>query len=112
MLSDGSHLGMNLSCTAQKGAGGFAEAFRIGAGHIGNGPSALSLGDNLLPDLGLWHVLQRTADSVQGYADIEFLRQGRATRITDCSGTPHCARSPRTMRRSTYACCPVQEGLL
>jgi glucose-1-phosphate thymidylyltransferase len=66
LLGDGSHLGLNLSYAEQKEPRGIAEAFLIGAGHIGNDPSALILGDNLFHGAGFWHVLQRAVGSVQG----------------------------------------------
>jgi glucose-1-phosphate thymidylyltransferase len=66
LLGDGSHLGLNLSYAEQKEPRGIAEAFLIGAGHIGNDPSALILGDNLFHGAGFWRVLQSATGSVQG----------------------------------------------
>lgn len=66
LLGDGSHLGLNLSYAEQKEPRGIAEAFLIGAGHIGNDTSALILGDNLFHGARFWDVLQRAAGSVQG----------------------------------------------
>ncbi|MEV6692204.1 sugar phosphate nucleotidyltransferase [Micromonospora sp. NPDC051196] len=55
-----------MSYAEQKEPRGIAEAFLIGADHIGNDPSALILGDNLFHGAGFWHVLHRAAGSVQG----------------------------------------------
>ena len=66
LLGDGSHLGLSLSYAEQKEPRGIAEAFLIGAGHIGDDTSALILGDNLFHGAGFWHVLQRAARSTQG----------------------------------------------
>ncbi len=47
LLGDGSHFGIALSYAEQAQPNGLAEAFLIGADFIGNGPSALILGDNI-----------------------------------------------------------------
>jgi glucose-1-phosphate thymidylyltransferase len=56
LLGDGSALGMTFTYAVQADPNGLAEAFRIGATFVGDGPSCLVLGDNLfygdrLPDL-------------------------------------------------------------
>ena len=54
LLGDGSHFGINLSWTVQDEPNGLAQAFVIGADHIGNDSVALVLGDNIFygPRLG------------------------------------------------------------
>ncbi|MEX0583110.1 MAG: glucose-1-phosphate thymidylyltransferase RfbA [Sneathiella sp.] len=47
VLKDGSQWGLNLSYKAQPSPDGLAQAFIIGADHIGDDPSALILGDNI-----------------------------------------------------------------
>jgi glucose-1-phosphate thymidylyltransferase len=47
LLGDGNAWGINLSYAAQPNPGGLAQAFLIGADYIGDGKSALILGDNL-----------------------------------------------------------------
>jgi glucose-1-phosphate thymidylyltransferase len=53
LLGDGSELGINLSYAVQPEPNGLAEAFRIGAGHIGADTAALVLGDNIFYGHGL-----------------------------------------------------------
>jgi glucose-1-phosphate thymidylyltransferase len=66
LLDDGSRLGLNISYAEQKEPNGIAEAFLIGAGHIGYDRSALILGDNLFHGAGFYQVLQREARSDHG----------------------------------------------
>jgi glucose-1-phosphate thymidylyltransferase len=47
LLGDGSNFGIDLSYAEQAEPNGLAEAFLIGESFIGNGPSALILGDNI-----------------------------------------------------------------
>ncbi|WVH09104.1 MAG: Glucose-1-phosphate thymidylyltransferase [Fluviibacter phosphoraccumulans EoVTN8] len=47
LLGDGSQWGTNLSYCVQPSPDGLAQAFILGADHVGNNPSALILGDNL-----------------------------------------------------------------
>ncbi|MCV7316305.1 glucose-1-phosphate thymidylyltransferase RfbA [Mycolicibacillus parakoreensis] len=54
LLGDGSAFGINLSYAIQDEPNGLAQAFVIGADHIGDGSVALVLGDNIFygPELG------------------------------------------------------------
>jgi len=47
LLGDGSRWGMNLSYCVQPSPDGLAQAFILGRGFVGGGPSALVLGDNI-----------------------------------------------------------------
>ncbi|MCF8468043.1 MAG: glucose-1-phosphate thymidylyltransferase RfbA [Sneathiella sp.] len=47
VLQDGSQWGLNLTYAAQPSPDGLAQAFIIGADHVGDDPSALILGDNI-----------------------------------------------------------------
>jgi glucose-1-phosphate thymidylyltransferase len=53
LLGDGSDLGLNITYAAQPEPNGLAEAFRIGADHIGSDTAALVLGDNIFYGHGL-----------------------------------------------------------
>ncbi|MGD9991167.1 glucose-1-phosphate thymidylyltransferase RfbA [Pseudonocardia sp.] len=52
LLGDGSELGLQLSYAEQAHPNGLAEAFRIGADHVGDSPAALVLGDNIFHGQG------------------------------------------------------------
>jgi glucose-1-phosphate thymidylyltransferase len=53
LLGDGSRFGLALSYAEQPKPDGIAQAFRIGADFIGDGPVALILGDNIFHGVGL-----------------------------------------------------------
>jgi glucose-1-phosphate thymidylyltransferase len=96
VLGDGADLGLNLSYAKQPEPKGLAQAFIIGASHIGNDPVALALGDNLLFGQGLQVAMQRAAELDKGglvfgyhvpdperYGVVEFDAVGRATSIVE-----------------------------
>ena len=64
LLGDGSRLGINLSYAEQPSPDGLAQAFTIGADHIGNDRVGLILGDNLFYGAGLGTRLQRFQELV------------------------------------------------
>jgi glucose-1-phosphate thymidylyltransferase len=47
LLGDGSELGLGIGYAEQPSPDGLAQAFVIGAEHVGDGPAALVLGDNI-----------------------------------------------------------------
>jgi glucose-1-phosphate thymidylyltransferase len=66
LLGDGSDLGLTLSYAPQPQPNGLAEAFIIGADHIGEDSAALVLGDNIFYGPGFSRTLQQHAASVDG----------------------------------------------
>ncbi len=69
LLGDGSELGIRLDYAEQAAPNGLAEAFVIGAEHVGSDPAALVLGDNIFHGPGFSGLLQRAiADVTTGEA--------------------------------------------
>ncbi|TWP50518.1 glucose-1-phosphate thymidylyltransferase RfbA [Lentzea tibetensis] len=66
LLGDGGQLGLDISYAAQEEPRGIAEAFHIGADHIGSDDVALILGDNIFHGPGFGEVLQHNAADVKG----------------------------------------------
>jgi len=66
LLGDGSQLGLNLSYAEQPEPNGLAEAFLIGADHVGNDPAALVLGDNIFHGPGFSRLLRSKAHDIKG----------------------------------------------
>jgi glucose-1-phosphate thymidylyltransferase len=95
LLGDGSQFGISLTYAQQPSPDGLAQAFIIGADHVGDDASALVLGDNIFYGSGLGDQLQRFADvdgaAVFGYrvADpteygvVEFDANGRAISLEE-----------------------------
>ncbi len=67
LLGDGGQFGVSISYAAQPNPGGLAQAFTIGADHIGDDSVALILGDNVFYGPGLGNQLQRF-NNVEGAA--------------------------------------------
>lgn len=59
LLGDGSQLGVNISYTVQEVPNGLAQAFVLGAQHIGSDSAALVLGDNIFYGPGMGTQLRR-----------------------------------------------------
>ncbi|KQU07643.1 glucose-1-phosphate thymidylyltransferase [Rhodococcus sp. Leaf7] len=90
LLGDGSHFGISLTYTVQHEPNGLAQAFVLGAEHIGTDDTALVLGDNIFYGPGLGSQLSRFDNLTGGavfayevsdpsaYGVIEFDRAGRA----------------------------------
>lgn len=66
LLGDGSNFGIKLSYAPQPKPEGLAQAFVIGADHIGKDSVALALGDNILFGHGLQDVLNRAVGRTSG----------------------------------------------
>jgi glucose-1-phosphate thymidylyltransferase len=100
LLGDGANFGINLSYAVQPSPDGLAQAFIIGAGHVGSDKSALILGDNLFSGPGLGTRLRALGDvrgaAVFGYwvADptaygvVEVDAAGRALSIEEKPAQP------------------------
>ncbi|KRF35069.1 glucose-1-phosphate thymidylyltransferase RfbA [Nocardioides sp. Soil805] len=95
LLGDGSQFGINITFAVQPSPDGLAQAFIIGADHIGDDGAALVLGDNIFYGTGLGTRLRRFDDlegaAVFGYhvADptaygvVEFDDAGRALSLEE-----------------------------
>jgi glucose-1-phosphate thymidylyltransferase len=66
LFGDGSQLGLEITYAEQAAPNGLAEAFIIGADHIGTDSVALVLGDNIHHGQGLSPLLRHNARSVDG----------------------------------------------
>ncbi|ADT97199.1 MULTISPECIES: glucose-1-phosphate thymidylyltransferase RfbA [Mycolicibacterium] len=100
LLGDGSAFGVNLTYAEQEEPEGLAQAFVIGASHIGSDPVALVLGDNIFYGPGLGTGLQRfqnvTGASIFAYwvADpaaygvVEFDADGNALSLQEKPARP------------------------
>ncbi|MEU5553661.1 glucose-1-phosphate thymidylyltransferase RfbA [Micromonospora sp. NPDC047793] len=66
LLGDGSRLGLDISYAVQAEPRGIAEAFIIGADHIGDGNSALILGDNVFHGAGFPQLLRTSREELDG----------------------------------------------
>ena len=62
LLGDGSQLGVSISYTVQVVPNGLAQAFVLGADHIGTDSAALVLGDNIFYGPGMGTQLRRHAN--------------------------------------------------
>lgn len=100
LLGDGSRFGVSLTYTQQPSPDGLAQAFTLGADHIGSEPVALVLGDNIFYGPGMGSHLREYANlrgaAVFGYwvADptaygvVEFDAQGKALSIEEKPAHP------------------------
>jgi glucose-1-phosphate thymidylyltransferase len=66
LLGDGSELGLTLTYAEQAHPNGLAEAFIIGADHVGDDTAALVLGDNIFHGNDLAEMLQREVAGLDG----------------------------------------------
>ncbi len=100
LLGDGSQFGLNITRAVQDRPEGLAQAFLIGAGHIGTGPVALILGDNIFYGPGVGTNLRRFATIEGGavfaywvstpsaYGVVEFSADGRALSLEEKPAAP------------------------
>jgi len=100
LLGDGSQFGITITYAVQDRPEGLAQAFVIGADHIGNGSVALVLGDNIFYGPGVGTNLKRFAGVEGGaifaywvsnpsdYGVVEFDSTGRALALEEKPATP------------------------
>jgi len=100
LLGDGSQFGINLTYAVQDKPDGLAQAFIIGANHIGNDPVALVLGDNIFYGPRLGTSLSRFQEISGGavfaywvanpsaYGVVEFSEDGIALSLEEKPETP------------------------
>lgn len=101
LLGDGSAWGMNLQYAVQPSPDGLAQAFIIGADFVGNGPSALVLGDNIYYGHDFATLLNRADARPQGatvfayhvtdperYGVVAFDADGKALSIEEKPARP------------------------
>ncbi len=100
LLGDGSQFGINLTYAVQERPDGLAQAFVVGADHIGSDSVALVLGDNIFYGPGLGTSLSRF-QSISGgavfaywvanpsaYGVVEFDSGGMAVSLEEKPATP------------------------
>lgn len=100
LLGDGSQWGINLTYQTQDAPNGLAEAFILGADHIGDDSVALVLGDNIFYGAGLGTQLRRFHDVDGGaifaywvadpsaYGVVDFDTSGQAIAIQEKPDNP------------------------
>jgi glucose-1-phosphate thymidylyltransferase len=100
LLGDGAQFGININYAVQERPEGLAQAFVIGAEHIGREPVALVLGDNIFYGPGLGTSLSRFHDVSGGaifaywvadpsaYGVVEFADDGTAVSLEEKPATP------------------------
>ncbi|MFF8192692.1 glucose-1-phosphate thymidylyltransferase RfbA [Streptomyces bobili] len=66
LLGDGSQLGLRIDYAVQNRPAGLADAFVIGADHVGDDDVALVLGDNIFHGHHFYDLLQSNVHDVQG----------------------------------------------
>ncbi|WP_167324022.1 sugar phosphate nucleotidyltransferase, partial [Rhodococcoides kroppenstedtii] len=100
LLGDGSQFGISLTYTVQHEPNGLAQAFVLGADHIGTDAAALVLGDNIFYGPGLGSQLSRFENLDGGavfayevadpsaYGVIEFDDHGRAISLEEKPAAP------------------------
>ncbi len=103
LLGDGAAFGLQISYEVQPRPEGLAQAFTIGADHIGDEPVALILGDNIFHGANLGKNLSRFADldgaavfgyrvaNPEEYGVVEFDENGIAVSLEE---KPERPRSP------------------
>ena len=90
LLGDGSQFGINLSYVTQDQPDGLAQAFVLGAKHIGNDSTALVLGDNIFYGPGLGTSLSRF-QSISGGAIFAYWVANPRPTVSSSSARRHGA---------------------
>jgi len=101
LLGDGANLGLTLSYAEQPSPDGLAQAFLIGADHVGDSPSALILGDNLFYGHDIGRSLTTAGARTDGatifgyhvadpksYGVVEFAPDGRVLSLEEKPALP------------------------
>lgn len=105
LLGDGSQFGVSITYANQPTPDGLAQAFILGADHIGSDCVALVLGDNVFYGPGLGMQLQRFGDidgaAIFGYWVADPTRYGVVQ--FDASGRAVALEEKPTIPRSNYA---------
>jgi glucose-1-phosphate thymidylyltransferase len=83
LLGDGSQFGLTLTYRVQESPDGLAQAFVLGADHIGTDSVALVLGDNIFYGPGLGSQLGRFHDIVGGAVFAYWVRNPEAYGVVD-----------------------------
>lgn len=100
LLGDGNQLGVNISYAVQEQPNGLAQAFVLGAEHVGNDSAALVLGDNIFYGPGMGTRLRRHVNPDGGavfayhvanpseYGVVEFDEEFKAISIEEKPAQP------------------------
>ena len=100
LLGDGSQFGISITYAQQSEPNGLAQAFTIGAHHVGGDSAALVLGDNIFYGHGLGSQLQKFSDidgaavfayrvaDPTAYGVVEFDAAGRAISLEEKPTNP------------------------
>lgn len=100
LLGNGDQFGINLSYVTQQSPDGLAQAFTLGADHIGNDSVALVLGDNIFYGPGLGSQLQGFEDvdggavfaywvaNPEAYGVVDFDENGKALSLEEKPANP------------------------
>jgi len=100
LLGDGSQFGVNITYTVQAEPNGLAQAFVLGADHVGDDKAALVLGDNIFYGPGLGDNLQRLTNlegaavfayqvaNPSEYGVVEFDSNGKAISLEEKPAQP------------------------
>lgn len=105
LLGDGSWLGINISYAIQDRPEGLAQAFVIGADHIGHDSVALVLGDNIFYGPGLGSSLSRFRDVSGGAIFAYWVANPTAYGVIefDAEGIPLSVQEKPAKPQSQYA---------